>query len=274
MSRSICRFMPPKENDENVKAINFVFETEFAKLKQPFFAHVNILYLVTRGSAVLRLRDQSFPLVRGSLFLALAGNFYEIKGSDDFEYVYISFLGMSSSKRFLSLHINAEAPVCHHLDDVIDFWLDALRRLNPANANLLAESVLLYTFSYLCDGVQNAPRLRKNENSFEAMLDYVDHHYADPDISLKKVAGIFSYTPKYTSLLFKKHMKTGFNAYISALRIQYALTLISEGESSVGRLAERCGFADPMYFSSVFKKRMGISPSAFIKNQITQGETL
>lgn len=269
MSRSICRFMPPKENDENIKAINFVFETEFHKLKQPFFAHINILYLVTRGTGVLRIRDRSFSLTRGALFLALAGNFYELEGSDDFEYIYISFLGLLSSKRFSALNIRGEEPVRHGFDDMIDFWLDALRRLNPTNSNLLAECVLLYTFSYLCDGSQTAPNLHKRENSFEAMLDYVDHHYADPDISLKKLAGLFCYTPKYASLLFKKHMDTGFSAYVSALRIQYALTLIQEGERSVSRLAEACGFSDAMYFSNVFKKRMGIPPSVFIKRNIS-----
>lgn len=270
MNRSICRFMPPKEDNENVKAINFVFETEFAKLKQPFFAHINILYLVTRGSGVLRLRDRTFMLTRGSLFLAFAGSLFEIDGSKDFEYAYISFLGLSSSKRFSSLCISQEEPVCHRLDTMIDFWLDALRRLNSVNSNLLTECVLLYTFSYLCERSQPLPGIQKRESPFEAMLDYVDHHYADPDISLKKIAGIFSYTPKYTSLLFKKHMDTGFNAYISALRIQYALTLIGNGEQSVAHLAEQCGFSDAMYFSNVFKKRMGISPSVYIKQQMTQ----
>ena len=268
MNRSICRFMPPKENEENIKAINFVFETEFLKLKQPFFANINILYLVTRGTGVLRIRDRSFSLSRGSLFLVLSGNFYEIDGSDDFEYIYISFLGLSSSKRFAALNLGREEPVRDGFGDMIDFWLDALRRLNHVNSNLLTECVLLYTFSYLCDGSQPASGLHKREDSFEAMLDYVDRHYTDPDISLKKIAGLFCYTPKYASRLFKKHMDTGFNAYVSALRIQYALTLIQEGERSVARLAESCGFSDAMYFSNVFKKRMGISPSVFIKRNI------
>lgn len=269
MNRSICRFMPPKENDENVKAINFVFETEFHKLKQPFFAHINILHLVTRGTGMLRIGGSSFSLTRGSVFLALAGIFYEIEGSDDFEYTYISFLGFSSSKRFSALDIHGEATVRHGFDHMIDFWLDALQRLNSSNSNLLAECVLLYTFSYLCAGSQPASTLHNRENSFEAMLDYVDHHYADPDISLKKIAGLFRYTPKYASVLFKKHMETGFNAYVSTLRIQYSLTLIQEGEHSVAHLAEICGFSDPMYFSNVFKKRMGVPPSVFIKRNMS-----
>ena len=268
MNRSICRFMPPKENDEKLNAINFVFETQIHKLKQPYFAHINILHLVTRGTGVLRIGDRSFSLTRGSLFLAFSGKFYEIDGSDDFEFIYISFLGMLSSKRFAALNIRGEDPVQNGFDDMIDFWLDALRRLIPLNSNLLTECVLLYTFSYLCDGFQPVSGLHKREDSFEAMLDYVDHHYADPDISLKKIAGLFCYTPKYASQLFKKHMNTGFNAYVSALRIQYALTLIQEGECSVARLAESCGFSDAMYFSNVFKKRMGIPPSVFIKRNV------
>ena len=56
----------------------------------------------------------------------------------------------------------------------------------------------------------------------------------------------------------------GVSEYIATIRIQYACTLMEQGLSSVSDIALLCGFSDPLYFSKVFKKRMGISPRAHI----------
>ena len=221
-----------------------------------------MLNLVVRGTGQLKLGDSNIPLERGSLFLIRAGEFYEIQGSDDFDYLYISFTGNALSERFFR---EGTGPVWNGFGHLTDFWLNALRRLEPVNANLLAESVLLYTFSYLTGRSEMVSDPVKRQNSFFAMRKYAERHYMDPDLSLKRVAALFCYSPKYASALFKKHLDTGFNDYVSCLRIQLAVSLIREGEQSVSRLAERCGFSDPMYFSNVFKKRMGTAPSVMIK---------
>ena len=262
MSRSICRFMPAKEAGEAVKAVNFVFETELRRLRQPFFAHIHVLNLVVRGMGQLKLGDRILPLERGSLFLIRAGEFYELRGSEDFDYLYISFTGGALPGE---LFREGEVPLRDGFGHLVDFWLNALRRLEPANANLLTEAVLLYTFSYLPGGSGSASAPGKRQDSFVAMREYVERHYTDPDLSLKKIAALFCYSPKYASALFKKNLDTGFNDFVSRLRIRLALSLIREGEHSVSRLAERCGFGDPMYFSNVFKKRVGVAPSVMIK---------
>lgn len=133
-------------------------------------------------------------------------------------------------------------PVKYGFSHLIDFWLVALRRIQPLNANVLTESVLLYTFSYLDGGFKNVFLNR-------SIVDYLDRHYAEADMNLRKVAGIFSYTQKYLSSLFKKKMNIGFCEYVMTLRIQYAQKIVENGFSEVSRLSEACGFCDAMYFS-------------------------
>lgn len=270
MSRSICRFMPAKETEGAVKAVNFVFETELRRLRQPFFAHVNILNLVVRGTGQLKLGDRNIPLEQGSLFLIHAGEFYELRGSDDFDYLYISYTGYALPGDFSR---EGTGTVWNGFAHLTDFWLNALRRLEPANANLLTEAVLLYTFSYLAGGNGKVSDPVKRQDSFAAMREYVERHYTDPDLSLKKIAVLFCYSPKYASALFKKNLGTGFNDFVIRLRIRLALSLIQEGERSVSRLAERCGFSDPMYFSNVFKKRVGMAPSVMMKEEAQKERT-
>jgi len=97
------------------------------------------------------------------------------------------------------------------------------------------------------------------------IVDYIDNHYRDKDISLNKIAGVFSYTEKYISHLFKKNMKIPFTGYINLLRMKYACELMDKNIYTITEIASLCGYRDSLYFSKVFKKNFEISPSEYIK---------
>ena len=96
-------------------------------------------------------------------------------------------------------------------------------------------------------------------------MDYIDKHYRDPDLSLKKLSDSFSYTEKYLSSLFKKNMQIGFISYLNSLRIQYACDLIQKGNMNMSEISVACGYSDYSYFSKVFKKITGHSPTDGLK---------
>ncbi len=53
--------------------------------------------------------------------------------------------------------------------------------------------------------------------------------------------------------------------YVREKRMEYAKQLLQDGHISVGEISERCGYANIYYFSNAFKKRVGMSPSAYAK---------
>ncbi len=262
MSNSICKFMPEKNYNDNLKFIHFVYETDFHSLKQPFFHSTFRIHLVTKGTASIKINDRQHNLNIGSVFFAFPSNLYEFSASDDFEYYYISFLGNKAPKLLEEFGVNISAPVYHGLEMLIDFWNNSIKKIDMNNINVLTEAVFLYTLSFIKNSDNNAP---KHDNTFEKFIDYVDNHYRDFDISLQKVADTFSYTEKYLSHLFKKNMNISFKTYINDLRIQYAYILIENGETSITDIARLCGYSDSHYFSKVFKKIRGISPTEYIK---------
>ena len=262
---SICKFMPVKDYGGNIKAVNFVFEAEFKKLPQPFFNPIHRIHLITKGSAILKICNNEFELRQGCLFIAFPGVFYEIDGSEDFEYMFISFMGNSVQTLFEDLNLKSDNPVFYDFDHITEFWFESIRRINPSNSNILPESVLLYTLSYLSDVSDNV--YAKADSEFNVIVEYVNTHFTDPEISLKQIAGIFSYTQKYLSFLFKKMMNVGFNEYVNHLRIQHSLQLIDQKMTSITQISELCGFSDPLYFSKVFKKKIEVSPANYIRQK-------
>ena len=75
---------------------------------------------------------------------------------------------------------------------------------------------------------------------------------------------------KYLSALFKRRTGLRFSEYLNEIRIQRARELLQEGSRSLVQVATICGFANPLYFSKVFKKRIGVSPKSYIQNTIIE----
>ena len=73
MSESICRFMTAKNEDTAIQAARFVYETECHSLIQPFLHPIYVFHIVTKGTAIFRIRDNEYSLKRGDAFFALFG---------------------------------------------------------------------------------------------------------------------------------------------------------------------------------------------------------
>ena len=261
---SICRFMPPKRSGWDLKTVHFVYEAEFLSLKQPFIRPTYYLHLVTSGEAVLKIATHTYKIDTGTVFFFFPGVPYEIEGDGDFRYAYVSFMGNSVAELLSEFGVTIENSVLKGFSHLTELWLSSLVRVNQKNANILTESVLLYTLSYISEKDKGIQKIKNSEQLFDVILDYVNTHYREADITLRSVANIFSYTEKYLSHFFKNKKGMGFNEYVGELRLQHAYRLMEGGCVTVSEIAAKCGFADPLYFSKFFKKKTGVSPSEYI----------
>lgn len=263
MSESICQFMPTKKFGSNIKAINFVYETEFHKLPQPMSHHTYHLCVVTEGHAILKLLGQKYELNIGSMFFAFPSVSFEIDADSEYKYIYINFLGDGAISLINQFGITPQNCVFHNNHSIVELWHESIKRINHGNSNILTESCLFFALSYLHE--TNPLPDKKDEYSFDGILEYINNNFNDSDLSIKKLAKLFSYSENYLSNLFKKTMNERFNLYLNKIRIEHAFYLIQNGETSVAKISEMCGFADVSYFSKVYKRIKGITPAQEIK---------
>ncbi|MBE6674716.1 MAG: AraC family transcriptional regulator [Ruminococcaceae bacterium] len=272
MSESICRFMSAKNEDSTIQAVRFVYETECHSLTQPFLHPIYVFHIVTKGTAVFRIGNSKYSLKRGDAFFAFPAFPYYLDADDEFEYIYISFMGNGATSLLPKCNITPENPYYADFGFLCTMFENAIRRITPSNSNLLAEAVLYYALSFFDsgEGEYENDEQKNSSNIFQNIVDYVDYHYRESDISLGRLANVFSYTEKYLSSLFKKNMQIGFISYLNNLRIQYACELIQNGNMNMSEIAVACGYSDYSYFSKVFKKITGHSPTdglKYLKNQ-------
>lgn len=105
----------------------------------------------------------------------------------------------------------------------------------------------------------------KNENPIiQNVIEYVEKNYSD-DLSIPGIAKKFNISESNLYRVFNQHTNMSINNYINFIRINKAETLLLETDLSITEVAFRCGFNDGNYFSTVFKKYNGNSPSNFKK---------
>jgi two-component system response regulator YesN len=90
--------------------------------------------------------------------------------------------------------------------------------------------------------------------------DYIRNHFAEP-IYLGSVAQVCGVSASYLSRLFSEHMDCPFTDYLNRCRVERAVELLKGKKFSVKEAANMTGYRDPNYFSKIFRKYKGISPS-------------
>ncbi len=257
----ICNFLPPVSNEKDIAYHLFVYEAELENLVQPFQRKHYCMHLAFRGNAILRVNGNDHLLSPGTLFFTFPYQSYELTDSEKFTYLYITFDGDGAEKLLNQFGICNEQAVFPDFGHLTDFWMASIRRANPGNIQVLTESVLLHTLSFV-DKTDIAEDIRINRE-FDEILQYIHNNFADPEMSIAKTADIFGFNKKYFSALFAKNMQKTFTDYLAEIRIAHAVELLKQNKISVVELAEKCGYSDPLYFSKVFKRITGISPSKY-----------
>lgn len=116
-------------------------------------------------------------------------------------------------------------------------------------------------------GVQENVRERPAEEKnrlVELAREYVEEHYYE-NLMLTDVAQKVGISPGYLSTLFQKQLSRGFVDYLNEIRIEHACTYLRQNYLKTYEIAYKVGFKDEKYFSKVFRKIKGQSPSEYRK---------
>ncbi|MBD3917927.1 response regulator transcription factor [Paenibacillus sp. PR3] len=103
--------------------------------------------------------------------------------------------------------------------------------------------------------------------NMQLLLDYIHTHFTET-LTLTEVAKVFHFNPSYLSTFFASHNPEGFNEYLNKIRVEKASELLRDGEASISEISGMVGYSDHSYFTKVFKKRTGLSPSQYRIQQL------
>lgn len=102
----------------------------------------------------------------------------------------------------------------------------------------------------------------KTDNVVEKALSYIASHFSS-DLSLETVAQQVNISPYYLSKLFKEAEGVNYIEYVTKLRIEYAKNELGYSQKSIKEICHESGYSDPNYFSRIFKKWTGLTPTEY-----------
>lgn len=94
-------------------------------------------------------------------------------------------------------------------------------------------------------------------------IEYVEDNYGSSELSIDSVCSHLGVSAAYFSTVFKRETGKTFINYLTDFRMKRAAELLLNGNEKTYVIARKVGYADPNYFSYVFKKQHGMSPSRY-----------
>ncbi|MDD3833218.1 MAG: PocR ligand-binding domain-containing protein [Oscillospiraceae bacterium] len=119
--------------------------------------------------------------------------------------------------------------------------------------------------------LSNRFHLNKTDLS-DKIKEYLDENYSR-NITIESICLKFFCSRTSIMTAFKANFGVGIIEYLTYIRIQTAKLLLSGTSKSVKEIAESCGYPDQNYFSKVFSKRCGMTPTKYRKNKTSKGRT-
>lgn len=113
---------------------------------------------------------------------------------------------------------------------------------------------------------QNKYRYFKSDKAraIDSIIGYIKSNLTE-DLSLEAMSEYISISPIYLHRLFKEATGMTIREYVEAERLKKAVFLLTTTELNLTEIAFECGFSSQSYFSSVFKRKMDMSPRQYVK---------
>lgn len=121
----------------------------------------------------------------------------------------------------------------------------------------------------ICNNLRHTLRHERSDSTIrltEQAKAYIGEHYKENDLSAETLCRQLNVSAAYSSTIFKKEVGLSFVAYLTKIRLEHAVELLRTTEDKTYVIAEAVGYTEPNYFSYVFKKQYGISPSKYRAN--------
>jgi len=199
---------------------------------------------------------------------------------EEFFNSYIQPLGDTALKSYLIKNyifmdvVLATAKQVNDLGGNIDIVIPELNSIETILANI---STIEQLKEKTCTILGKALSFRDSQTSgqhtkvIRQAKEYIDQHYMEPDLSLYEIASQVNLSSSHFSMVFSQETCQTFKEYLTTTRINKAKELLRTSSLSSNDISYQVGFNDPHYFSYVFKKNTGFSPTEF-RSQTQAGQ--
>ena len=229
-----------------------------------------LIHYITSGKGVYDSGSGKYSLSAGDGFLVVPNRLitYWADQSDPWEYYWVGFNGTDAERLVCEAGLSAEQPIFHYDKDSL--YREKLLNIYRLNGNRPSDQARMQAglLSFMAAMMDRRPLdIQEKKSGYEYVkksLQFIDYNYSR-SIDVDDIAANVGISRSHLYRLFMKHISVPPNEYLTRYRIQKASLLLESSNLSVGEAAYSTGFSAQLYFSRVFKKYKGLSPSQYSK---------
>jgi two-component system response regulator YesN len=156
----------------------------------------------------------------------------------------------------LILELSVQSPELESLESSL--WEALFEKETLSEMRHLIESYL----TAVCERIREK-RTGKLANLVERVRAVIELNYADGGLTAAEIGKAVYLTPTYVSLLFKQETGQTINEYLTQVRVDKAKELLRDPQNKFYDICYAIGYTDPSYFTKLFKKATGVTPSVY-----------
>lgn len=230
-----------------------------------------LFMMVLSGSGTLSYLGEKYVLTAGSCALINCKNDYYHKSSEDLWTIrWIHFSGPTASGIYQK-YLERGGQITFRPDDMQNFtecW-ENISGLASSDDHIKDMKINEQLSSLCCLVMQQSwhPEAQRNDKGKKSLLEireYLRDHLSEK-ITLDMLSNKFYVNKYYLTRLFRQTYGMTVNDYLLQIRISHAKELLRFSGMSVEEIGESCGITPLYYFSRIFKKVEGISPTDYRK---------
>lgn len=247
------------------------------------------LVVVMDGSAVHTVECENYPIKKGDVFVVdkythhqytQANNFKicNIMFKPDFFFNNLNFLRQNTGfqalfvlEPYYTQNHKFNSRLCLHPDDYSAVTLLISEIIREQTEKKESWQTLIYAkFIQLCTLLSRlylSYDTGQNDNIFKlaSAIAYIEKNFCS-EISISGLAKLSGYSTRQLNRLFNSAFSKTPRVYINDLKLQKSRQLLKNTNMTMGEIALNCGFPDQNYFSRLFKKHIGMTPSQYRSN--------
>jgi len=236
------------------------------------------IYYITKGGATLVSSKETINIRDGYIHIIDGHRLTEMKCADSMDVIWLHF---EPESLFVEQVLSALPPIISLSASDISYnrsdWNDIIKIFDTSKqpTDCIANSLSGYcalqslTLAVLGTAFENHPpvknRIALNQlYRFKDVVSFMDTHYHE-NPSLEKLAAKTGMAPEYFHRQFRKLFKITPHEYMFKRRVSKARNLLKKTNLQIQEIAIQCGYDNPFYFSRIFTKQLGVSPTEYRK---------
>ncbi|KRF05517.1 hypothetical protein ASG89_20530 [Paenibacillus sp. Soil766] len=228
-----------------------------------------ILHYVHSGCGTFTTGVRTETIGPGELFLVMPDivHAYCADSDEPWRYSWFGFVGTFATRLVELAGFTAVSPVrAADSSTSVESLFGNLMSLRNEPAKELLLTALLYQIFGTLAIPDDAPPLRADVgHHVRNAVSFMNARYAER-ISLHEIAEHVGLETKYLCRLFQQRLSMSPYRYLTDVRMRKACRLLRRQLLGIAEIAQSVGYQDPLMFSRMFKRTIGLSPTAYREN--------